>query len=125
MANGVRVEGLNKVVRQLVALGADIEDLKDGFSKIADDGARLASSFAPKKTGALSATVRGNRAKNKAVVTAGRAKVRYAGVINYGWPKRSIKASRFMQRADEALQPKALEMLEEALTEAINKKGLS
>jgi hypothetical protein len=120
----VKVEGLNKVVRQLVALGTDVDDLKDGFAAIAAKGADLAAKLAPRRTGALAGTVRGNRAKNNATVTAGRAKVRYAGPINYGWPKRSIRANKFMQRADEQLQPQAVQMLEEALAQAIKRQGL-
>lgn len=124
MASGARIEGLNKAVRQLIALGADVEDLKDGFAEIAAKGAALASSKAPRKSGALAGTVRGNRAKNKAVVTAGRAKVKYAGPINYGWPARGIRANRFMQKADEELRPKAVEILESSLQKAIHKAGL-
>lgn len=124
MASGVRVEGLNKVIRSLVTLGVDVDDLKDGFAAIAAKGAELAARFAPHRSGALAGTVRGNRAKNKAVVTAGRARVKYAGPVNYGWPRRNIKADRFMQRADEALQPQAVEMLEAALAEAIKRQGL-
>ncbi|WBQ02942.1 hypothetical protein [Kribbella sp. CA-293567] len=124
MASGVRVEGLNKVIRSLVALGVDVEDLKDGFAEIAAKGAEIAAGLAPRRKGALAGTIRGNRAKNKAVVTAGRAKVKYAGAINYGWPRRNIRADRFMQRADEQLQPQAVEMLETALTMAINREGL-
>lgn len=125
MAGGVRVEGLNKTIRELTKLGVEVDDLKDGFAEIASEGAKIASSLAPRRKGTLAATVRGNRAKNKAVVTAGRAKVRYAGAINYGWPKRGIKASKFMQRADEQLQPKTIEMLEIALQKAIEKRGLA
>lgn len=124
MANGVRVEGLNKAVRALVHLGADVEDLKDGFAAIATKGAEIASNLAPKRSGKLAGTVRGNRAKNKAVVTAGRAKVKYAGPINYGWSRRGIRANRFMQRADEQLQPQAVEMLETSLRKAISDAGL-
>jgi carbon monoxide dehydrogenase subunit G len=120
----VRVEGLNKLTRDLVKLGADVEDLKDGMAAIADEGAKLASSLAPKRKGSLAGTVRGNRAKAKAVVTAGRARVKYAGPINYGWPARNIKASHFMQKADERLQPRAVELLQQAVEDAIHKAGL-
>ncbi len=123
-AGGVRIEGLNKVVRDLQSLGLEVEDLKDAFGSIAAEGARLASSFAPRRTGALAASVRGNRAKNKAVVMSGRARVRYAGPINYGWPARSIRASWFMQRADKAMQPRALAEIENAIERKIRDKGL-
>lgn len=120
----VRVEGLNKTVRALQKVGAEADDLKDVFSEIAARGAELASSFAPRRTGRLAATVRGNRAKNKAVVAAGRARVPYAGPINYGWPARSIKPALFMQRADEALAPQAVALLEAGLNDVIRKAGL-
>lgn len=124
MPSGVRVEGLNKTVKALQGFGVEIADLKEVFADIAAEGARLASRYAPKRSGRLQATVRGNKAKNKAVVIAGRAKVPYAGAQNYGWPKRHIRAVLFMQRADTALAPMAVEMLETGLDRAIGKVGL-
>lgn len=140
LSGGVRVEGLNRLVRDLQALGLDVDDLKEAFGDIAAEGARVASSFAPKKTGALAATVRGNRAKNKAVVSAGRARVKYAGAINYGWPegkkdwsarprKRGgwpigIAPSLFMQKADEVMRPFALQALDNAIEDKIRERGL-
>lgn len=124
MASGVRVEGLNKTIRALQGVGVEVQDLKEVFSEISAEGARLASSFAPKKSGRLSGTVRGNKAKNKAVVIAGRARVPYAGAQNYGWPKRNIRPALFMQRADAALAPRAVEMLEAGLDRAVGKAGL-
>lgn len=123
--SGVRVEGLNKAIRSLQEYGVDVSDLKATFADIASDGARLASSFAPARTGRLRHTVRGNKAKNKAVVIAGRARVPWAGPINYGWPARSIHRSLFMQRADAALEPDAIRLLESGLEEAARKAGLT
>jgi hypothetical protein len=124
MPTGVRVEGLTKTVKALQGFGVEVADLKQVFGAISAEGARLASSFAPKRSGRLSNTVRGNKAKNKAVVIAGRARVPYAGAINYGWPKRDIKPAYFMQKADAALAPKAVRMLETGLDNAIGKAGL-
>lgn len=126
MANrtGFTVEGLNRVVRELQAMGVEVSDLKAAFSKIAAEGAQRAAQYAPKRTGRLAGDVRGNRAKSKAVVTAGRAAVPYAGAINYGWPSRGIEASEFMQRADESMQPIALQMLEEEINNQIRSRGL-
>ena len=121
---GVRVEGLNAAVKALAEIGLDLDDIKDAFSEIAAEGARLAGSFAPVRTGALAGSVRGNRAKSKAVVMAGRARVPYAGAINYGWPARGIAGSSFMQRADEAMRPKALAELDAAINRKIRERGL-
>lgn len=125
MATGVRIEGLNQVTRALLELGLEVDDLKDAFSRVAREGAIIAADLAPRRSGALAATVRGNRAKNKAVVAAGKGRVKYAGVINYGWPKRGIQASSFMQKADEAMRPLALELLEEEINKAIERKDLN
>jgi hypothetical protein len=125
LQGGVRVEGLGRLTRDLEQLGLDVEDLKDAFGSIAAEGARLASSFAPQRTGRLRASIRGNRAKSKAVVTAGRARVPYAGAINYGWPAQGIAPALFMQKADDAMRPRALDELEQAITAAIRRRGLA
>lgn len=126
MANrvGFKVEGLNRVVRDLQAIGVEVEDLKAAFSKLAEEGARRASAHVRSKSGRLAADVRGNRAKSKAVVIAGRAKVPYAGPINYGWPARNIAAQGFMQAADAEMQPLALRLLEDEINHQIALKGL-
>jgi len=124
VAGSVRVEGLNKTLKALQSYGVEVADLKDVMAGIAREGATLAARYAPKRSGRLAGTVRGNKAKAKAVVIAGRARVPYAGAINYGWPKRNIKALLFMQRADKELAPRAVEMLEAGLDEAARKVGL-
>lgn len=125
VGGGARIEGLTRAVRDLERLGLDVGDLKDAFAGIARLGARLASGFAPRRSGALAGNVRGNRAKSRATVSAGGARVPYAGVINYGWKARGIQASGFMQRADEALRPEAPDLLIKAINSAITERGLS
>lgn len=140
-AAGFKVEGVTKLVRELSALGLEVDDLKDAFSEIADEGAKLAAGFAPRRSGNLASSIRGNRAKSKAVVSAGYAKkVPYAGAINYGWGsqafgfkhgryasgiKGSHSGSFFMQRADEAMRPRAILELEQAINRKIRERGLA
>lgn len=122
---GLQVQGLTAVVRDLQQLGLEVDDLKDAFSKIAAEGARVASLYAPRRTGRLAGDIRGNRAKSKAVIAAGRSSVPYAGPINYGWPKRGIAASGFMQKADQQMQPVAIQRLEDEINRIIRVKGLN
>jgi hypothetical protein len=124
-AVGFKVEGLNALVRDLQRMGLEVDDLKEAFSTIAAEGAQVASGFAPKVTGRLAGDVRGNRAKSKAVIAAGRVSVPYAGPINYGWPKRNIAANGFMQKADAVMQPRAIQMLETEINRQIAKRGLN
>lgn len=120
-----RMTGVPPVVRALREIGLEVTDLKDAFSEIARQGAVLAARYAPKRTGALATDIRGNRAYSKAVITAGRVSVPYAGPINYGWRARNIEPDLFMQEADEALQPYALRRLEEDINAAIRLRGMN
>lgn len=121
----VRIEGLTQLVRNLEALGVSMDDMKDAMAKIADFGAMEAQRAAPVKTGRLRSDIRGNRAKSKAVVAAGRASVPYAGPINYGWPKRGIAPRLFMQAADGPWQSYGLRVLEQELNRLIRQRGLA
>ena len=121
----IQIEGLRKVVRDLKILGLEVDDLKDAFSSVASTGARLAAGFAPKRTGRLAGDIRGNRAQSKAVVTAGRASVPYAGPINYGWAARNIEGAFFMQKASDAMEPIALTQLSQEIDKQIKKRGLA
>ncbi len=138
---GFRVTGVTKLVRELEALGLEVDDLKDAFSEIADEGAKVAAAFAPRRSGDLADSIRGNRAKSKAVVTAGGKRTApYAGAINYGWGTSAanykhgryssgIKGSHagafFMQQADEVMRPRAISELEHAINRKIRERGLS
>lgn len=121
----VRVEGLNRAIRSLQRAGAEVSDIKDVFAEIAAEGAAIAARYAPHRSGRLAGTVRGNKAKNKAVVLAGRARVPYAGAINYGWPKRNIKPANFLARADADLQERVPQMLEDGIQRIIERNDLT
>lgn len=120
------VTGLRETVKALEQLGAEVADLKEVMGTIATYGAEIAERFAPRgRTGRLKSSIRGNKAKGKAVITAGRATVPYAGPINYGWPRRGIKPDRFMQDADHELGPRAIALYEEGINDLIHEKGLT
>lgn len=117
---GVSVKGDDKVVRALRDVADEVEDL-DAFERIADDLARAAARHAPKRTGRLAGSLRGDRSKSKAIV---RSTLVYAGPINYGWPARNIAPSGFMQKADQEIQPRAVRELENEINDVIRRKGL-
>lgn len=121
----VRVEGLNRAVRDLQRAGVEIADIKDVFAEIASEAATIAARYAPVRSGALARSVRGNKAKNKAVVLAGRARVPYAGAINYGWPKRNIKPANFLAKADAEMAERAPKMLEDGVQRIIERNNLT
>lgn len=121
---GVRVEGLNRVVRALQGLGLEVEDLVNAFTAIATEAAQRAARHVNSRSGRLAGNIRGSKSKNKAVVRAGGAAVPYAGPINYSWPARHIAGQQFLQKADQEMQPIAVQKLELDLEAAIARKGL-
>lgn len=120
----VQVEGLREIVRALEQAGVDVEDLKDIFGEIASESAAVAGPAVPRRSGALAGTVRGNRAKNKAVVTIGKARTPYAAPIVWGWPARGIKASPVVPRTNQYMETRAPEVLETGLTRVMEGLGL-
>lgn len=119
-----KVEGLNKTLTALQRLGVEAADIKDVMSGIAAEAARLATGYAPARSGRLRRTVRPNRAKAKAIVLIGRARVPYAGPINYGWRARNIAPANFIKRTDTAMGTRAVSMLEDGLNDLIRETGL-
>jgi hypothetical protein len=118
----IQVEGFREVAAALQQMGVDVEDLKDAFGAIAAETARAAAARAPRRTGRLAADVRGNRAKSKAVVTAGRAGIPYAGVHEYGWASRGIAAQPYLRPAADAMAPRAVQLLEDNINAEIRGK---
>jgi hypothetical protein len=102
---GVKVTGLKETVRDLEAVGVEVKDLRKAFRSITKEARALAIGFAPRRSGALQRSIRGSTAKNYASISAGGSAVPYAAPINYGWERRHIRGSGFMQKADAAIRP--------------------
>ena len=117
----VHVTGLTEVTTALKRLGTELEDMPETMDEIARDAARLASSFAPKRSGRLAGSLRASTGPGRATVTS---TLVYAGVINYGWRARNIRPSRYLQRADTQLAARAVQLLDQGADRAIRKVGL-
>lgn len=114
-----QVDGLNETTRALVKAGADVEELKDVMGGIATEAANVLRGFIPVASGRARDSVRPNRAKGKAVVTIGGARVPYAQVI------RSTHPSRFVQRTDDVMETRAVDMLTEGWNDIAQRNGLT
>lgn len=121
MAAQVRVQGLAQLRRELRAFQGDAEDLKAANSAAAALVAHASASKAPKRSGSLAASGRGNRAVGKAVVTFGGSRVPYAGPIHWGWPARGIEPQPFVTDAAQATQGQWLPLYEADLQRAADK----
>lgn len=119
------IEGLRQAVKQLEQFGVEVGDLKDVMSAIATKATEVMRPFIPSRTGKLRGSARGNRAKGKAVVSIGTARIRYGPVINYGWAARHIRPANFTRKTDEVMEDLAPQMLAEGIDQLIEKRGLN
>jgi hypothetical protein len=123
MAEGVQIVNLQKTIKALEGMGVSVEDLKAAFAVIGDEAKSQATRYAPRSSGRLMSTIKVSKSKNRVNVRAGSARIAYAGVQNYGDPKRNITASRYMQKADSAVKPLVVPTLERELSALIDKQG--
>lgn len=105
MEAGIKVEGGRELRKALAALDPKMDDLKDAHQRVAKIVEQHARANAPRRSGRLAGSIRGNRAKTRATVKAGGARVRYAGVIEWGWPKRHIRAQHYLVSAAHETEP--------------------
>lgn len=118
-----KVEGLDALRRDIVGAGRDLNRMD--MRSIARTGARLAASYAPRRSGRLRRSIRPSTTKGKASIRAGGVRVPYAWVINYGWRKRNIEASHFMDRAAAVLRKRSPAELRREVIRIIRRKDLA
>jgi len=108
----VRLEGARQLRRTLRQAGDDLSDLKRAHADAAAVVTPVAQAKAPRRSGRLSATVRGSGTKTGALIRAGFAAVPYAGVQEFGWPRRHIPAQPFVVPAARETEPQWMGMYE-------------
>jgi hypothetical protein len=96
---GIRVEGLDALVRSMRKAGVDISELKAAHIRAGQIVADRAAELAPRRSGRLAGSIRPAKQAKRARIQAGSAKVAYANPIHWGWPSRNIEASLFISRA--------------------------
>ena len=124
MSDGLEVKGLRETVRTLEKFGVEVADLKAAFKRIGTLVSTEAKSLVSTRTGKLAGNIRPSNTKNKSVIRAGSAGVPYAGPINYGWNKRGIAPSYFMERAVTSMQDEVKQELDQELHGLIRGLGL-
>ena len=96
----IRVEGLNKLTRQLKTLEGDVSSaVKELNAELAEDVAQTARQKVPRRSGALAGSIRSSGQARTGVVRAGSRGVPYAGPIHFGWAKRNIRPQPFLYNA--------------------------
>ena len=120
----MRIQGADKAMRALARAGAETQDMKDLMHSLGSLVVKTAKPLTPHRTGRLADSIRAGRGKTKAVVTAGRKSIPYAGVIHYGWPAHHIKPSMFLVKALEVKNEEIVRNLIKGIGEICTKLGL-
>lgn len=103
-APALQVEGARQLRASLKRAGLDVADLKAAHAQVAEQVKQAAAPRAPRRTGALAASMRSSGTQSAALVRAGRARVPYAGPIHWGWPRRHIAAQPWIYEAAQRTQ---------------------
>lgn len=112
--------GAKEFSRTLRQAGADMEDLKNVNRQAANIVLPAARSIAPHgSSGKLVGSMRVGASKKAGFIRAGGTRVKYAGVINYGWPKRGIKPHLFMNRAIASTENAWLQLYDDFVEETM------
>lgn len=117
----VNVVGAAQLRRTLRAAGQELNDLKDANAKAAAFVAAASRTTAPRRSGRLAASVRGNRAAGRARVSAGGAAVPYAGPIHWGWPSHNIAPQPWISEQAERTEAVWLGMYVVDVQQALDK----
>lgn len=100
MAGSISVEGLNKTIRTLRKVDAEMgPEIKKINLDLAESLVPVARSLVPVQSGALRDSIRAAGQQRTGVVRAGKARVPYAGPIHFGWPKQHIRPQPFLYDA--------------------------
>lgn len=101
MAVTVRVDGHERLIRTMGAAALNSQQNKQLNREAAVIVAQAGTSMAPVKTGRLARSVRAAGSTSKAgVVRAGNnGRVKYAGVVHWGWPLKNIGANPWLYQA--------------------------
>jgi hypothetical protein len=140
MSVEIRVYGLAELRRDLRRAGEDLGDLRDGLRAAADVVARDARSRVPVRSGRARDSVRATAGGNRAYVVGGRATVPYYGWLDFGSRRpragrpRSVgpwagsgqgpDRGRFIYAALDANERQVVDLISEAVNEALNRLDL-
>lgn len=119
-ATGIRVEGGRELRASLKRAGRDLNDLKDAHKEAADLVTSASKPGTPHgKTGKLAGSLRGAGTASAAIIRAGGARVRYAGVQHFGWPARHIRPRPWITEAAQRTEPTWTHLYEDAVEDVL------
>lgn len=121
----ISIQGVKEVKDSLDKLARDLESNIELNKELSTTLSQKASAMAPRLTGALASSVKGNPSADKAQILAGSAAVPYAGVQEYGWPARNIKAQPYLNPAVNDNMGYIIEKYNDSIQKAIKQYDLN
>ena len=121
LETGIRIEGLDALVRTMRKAGVDISELKAAHIRAGQIVADRAAELAPRRSGKLAGSVRPAKQAKRARIQAGSAKVVYGNPIHWGWPARNIEANPFISNAAQQTEPEWTKAYLEDVQAALDK----
>ncbi len=120
----VDIRGIESLNSLLLKFTNDVKNL-DGFgTKVGKLIVDSASAMAPKRSGALAASIGTVSRKEGVQVYAGSERVPYAGVIEYGWAARGRQPQPYLMPAVQEKIGMVVEKYEEGISGTIRKYNL-
>jgi hypothetical protein len=116
----VRVEGSRQARDSLRRAGAQLDDLKEAHTEIANIIQPVAAGAAPRRTGRLAGSGRASGSKREATVSFGN-RLRYARPIHWGWPARNISPHRFLWDAQQSTEPRWTQVYHQAIQRILDR----
>lgn len=125
----VYTTGLRRLVRSLEKAGVDAQDIKDVMQEAGEIVAKRASWLAPSRTGKLGNNMRVSKAKARATISVGGARVDYARYVYFG----KYNAAKgglyqtpnpFIYEALNQTKPQVFAKIEDGIAEILRKNDL-
>lgn len=118
----LRINGARELRASLAQFEDGIDELKAANKDAAGIAAGGAAARAPKVSGRLGATIRAAGTKTAGIVRVGtKARAPYAGPINYGWTKRNIKPTFFLNDGAQATESRWIQVYENHLNRLLER----
>lgn len=103
----IRIDGGRQLRTGLAGLEDGLDDMKGAHKEAATIAAGGVAARVPVNSARLKATIRAAGTKTAGIIRAGtKARAPYAGPINYGWKKRNIAPSYFLNDGAQATEPR-------------------
>lgn len=118
----IRIDGGRQLRAGLANVENGLEDLKAAHKEAAGIAAAGAQARVPKVSGKLAGTIRAAGTARAGIVRVGtKAKAPYGGPINYGWSKRNIRPSFFLNDGAQATEPRWIPVYMQHLEDLVNR----